>query len=574
MDLAPGTVVERYTVESVLGSGGMATVYRVRHNQLGSLHAMKALDVPTPQVRRRLLREGRLQSNLRHPNVVAVTDSVEIDGLPALVMEYVRGPSLADFLAACRPSVAQIDELARGILRGVAAAHQAGLVHRDLKPGNILLSMDGGTPVPKVTDFGLAKALDAAPGADQTRSGVAMGTPSYMAPEQVRDSASVDHRADLFALGAVLYELLTGRKAFVGSDTFEVFQAVCEGRHTPVDEVVPGLPRRMIAAVEAALQVDPLLRVADCDTLLTTWTGRKGTWTDTPAWDQQTLFTVRSLGSDDDAPSLPPSPSTTDDRTFLLDTARAPVRLTYGAADLVVRECEAGTFPMTPHREVTLTRGLWVAVDPVDAALWLELTGTELPAGGPTWEEAVLLCNRLSQRADLAPAYVVGDPRPRRAYSVDDVGRMLYDLLGFDRIAPVLARFGADTLRVLQFEPERLAEAEGIGPKTASRIARAWDPWRAFTIEVTRDPDSDGWRLPTEAEWAALSEGGEAAWEWVEDGHQGPLWSEVPEPLPAGHVTDPSALDAGPRRLQRRGSERRAVPPERRDGTVRVVRPR
>ena len=304
LELSRGTVVERYTVDGVLGHGGMAVVYRVVHNQLGSTHAMKVLSMPTASIRKRLMREGRVQSALRHPNVVAVTDVVDLDGVPALVMEYVRGPSLSDFLSACRPTRDQADALATGILAGVQAAHAQGLVHRDLKPGNILLSTDGGTPVPKITDFGLAKLLDDAVGQalasgtqTRTRTGVAMGTPAYMAPEQIRDSSTVDHRADLWSMGAILYELATGERAFRGDDTLELFQAVCAADYVPVKDRVPTVPQRMVSAIEAALTVPLADRVADCVALTKLWTGSgKDTWSSARGvWDQQTLFQVEAI---------------------------------------------------------------------------------------------------------------------------------------------------------------------------------------------------------------------------------------------------------------------------------------
>jgi hypothetical protein len=457
--LEPGTVVDRYTVESVLGTGGMAVVYRVRHVQLGSLHAMKVLEAPTRAIRARLLQEGRVQSTLAHPNVVAVTDVVEVGDDPALVMEYVRGPSLAGFLEKVRPTLDQADELARGVLAGVAAAHRFGLVHRDLKPANILLSLASGAPVPKIADFGLAKLLDGdRQGLAETRSGVRMGTPLYMAPEQVRDAKAVDARADLWATGVVLYELVTGRRPFQGGDVLEVFTAVCAGTYVPADELVDRLPERMSRAISAALTVDPARRVADCGELLALWTGE-----DRRIWD------VGAFGAfvEPAARSVPPA----DEQTWVqpshaLDVAKRPE-----AADR------------------------------------------------PCWFDAVVACNAASRRDGLREAYVLGPWEQRREYGIDDLGRMLYGLIPFARIAPVLARFGTDTLRVVQLEPERLCEVSGIGPKTVAALKAAWDPWKYGQAAVTWDRAADGWRLPTEAEWLAAKPGFEAmeTWEWAWD---------------------------------------------------------
>lgn len=272
--IAPGTPVDRYVVEDVLGRGGMAVVYRVKHRQLGTLHAMKVLTLHGAGVRQRLLQEGRVQALLQHPNVVAVTDVVDVEGSPGVVMEYIRGPSLDRLLTDRRLTIEQCDTIAQGILRGVGAAHTHGLVHRDLKPGNIMLAITTEGLVPKICDFGLAKLMEGdGQTAIQTRSGVTMGTPAYMAPEQIRNAKAVDKRADIFALGAILYELVTGRRAFDGEDLLDIFTNVAAGKFVPPRELVPALPERMEAAIVGAMVVDREKRIADCSTLLAMWRG-------------------------------------------------------------------------------------------------------------------------------------------------------------------------------------------------------------------------------------------------------------------------------------------------------------
>lgn len=274
--LAVGTQVDRYVIEGVLGEGGMAVVYRARHAQLGSAHAIKVLTIPSKAIRERLLMEGRVQANIRSRNVVPVTDIVDVDGAPGLVMELVDGPSLAELLLTCgRLPIEQVDELARGILAGAAAAHRAGLIHRDLKPGNILLARTDEGLVPKITDFGLAKVLDAVEDADlhHTRSSATLGSPRYMSPEQIRSAKGVDPRSDVFSLGAILYELVTGSPAFEGRDLMEIFTAITEGRYRPVRELAPDAPDRAVAAIEAALQVSPDARPQDVEALASLWRG-------------------------------------------------------------------------------------------------------------------------------------------------------------------------------------------------------------------------------------------------------------------------------------------------------------
>jgi predicted ATPase len=233
MRWAPGTEIRGYVVEGVLGGGGVAVVYAARHRLLGTRHAIKVLSVDTPELRGRLRREAALHSRLDHPNLVPVRDVIEGEGGPGIVMPLVRGPTLAALLGA-RPL--EVDEgvgLWRGIVAGVAHAHAAGVAHCDLKPGNVLLDLDGDGVIPRVTDFGLAR-LAGEGGADE-----ATGTPGYMAPEQREDPASADHRADLYALGCVLCELLTGQR---------------------VAPEPAALPARWAGLVEALMQPDPQRR--------------------------------------------------------------------------------------------------------------------------------------------------------------------------------------------------------------------------------------------------------------------------------------------------------------------------
>jgi len=303
MALQPGTIIDRYIVEAALGRGGMAEVYAVRHRQLGSLHALKILTTPSSDVRERLLQEGRVQAQLRHPNIVSVTDVVDISGSPGLVMEYISGPTLGGLISALQFPLPQVDRLARGILSGVAAAHDHGLVHRDLKPANILIDIHEGNLVPKVADFGLVKIVSGEDAAEHsmTRSGAAMGTPSFMAPEQIRDTKTVDHRADLFSLGAILYELTSGNRAFRGRDMMEIFTAVVTGDFEPVEQVASDVPQRMVDAINWALQVDVDERVPHCKELLSTWCdGSIHTFpwdADELQWPEKSVELARSQGT-------------------------------------------------------------------------------------------------------------------------------------------------------------------------------------------------------------------------------------------------------------------------------------
>ena len=254
----------RYVVDARIGVGGMAEVYRVKHVSLGSVHALKVLLLPHPGLRERFLREGRIQAQIRHPNVVAVTDVIEHRGKLGLLMEYVDHVSLQQLLEA--QGALPLDQaltLFAYILSGMSAAHASGVLHRDIKPANILLANTAQGLVPKITDFGIAKVVmdGAAPGA--TRDGTMMGTPGYMAPEQVLNAADVDRRVDVFALGALLYTTLAGTPAF-RPDSPEVFDDTIAGRYVPLDQAMPGLPAAVVAAVHKALTPDRDARFADC----------------------------------------------------------------------------------------------------------------------------------------------------------------------------------------------------------------------------------------------------------------------------------------------------------------------
>src|SRR6516165_10242589 len=194
--------VPGYEVESVLGRGGMGVVYRARHLRLDRLVALKmtlAGSYAGPHERERFRREAEAVAALRHPNLVQVYDAGDWAGRPYFTMELIEGGSLAQRLAGTPQLARQAAELLATLAEAMQVAHHAGVVHRDLKPANILLTTNG---TPKIADFGLARRLEG--GARLTQSGVPMGTPSYMAPEQARGQPSIGPAVDVYALGAIL----------------------------------------------------------------------------------------------------------------------------------------------------------------------------------------------------------------------------------------------------------------------------------------------------------------------------------------------------------------------------------
>jgi serine/threonine-protein kinase len=316
MDFSVGDVIgDRYQVEGHLGEGGMAVVYQVRHVQLGTPHALKVLTLTSRSVRDRMLQEGRFQARLRHPNIVAVTDVVAVHESPALVMELIDGPPLDELLRMQKLTLDQADGIARGLLAAVAHAHERGVVHRDLKPANVLLEIVGQRAIPKVTDFGLAKLLDgpSVAGRAATRTGSTMGTPQYMSPEQIKDAKNVDQRTDVFALGAILYELVTGDRAFDGDHVLDIFKAIDDGVYVDPSTLRPDATPAMLAAIEAGLRGDRDARAQSAAELFALWTGGEELPTEgstVPLGSLPSLAEFRTRTDPHTAPDAPSAPST------------------------------------------------------------------------------------------------------------------------------------------------------------------------------------------------------------------------------------------------------------------------
>ena len=269
-----GQQIERYTVERVLGEGAMAKVFAVRHDTLETAHALKILTGGDKTIQDRLVREGQVQASLRHSNVVAVTDVFKHNGAPVLLMELVQGPDLDEYLERHTPNLDEALAIFGGILSGMRSAHNKGITHRDLKPGNVLLHIEDGVVTPKVADFGLAKAMNEG-GMKKTQAGTTMGTPAYMAPEQIRDASTADSRADIFSLGCILYELVCGQRCFLGENIFAIFSKIATSDFIPARQLVPDLPQEVIDTIEGALKIDRDERFSNCDEVAVSLFGKK-----------------------------------------------------------------------------------------------------------------------------------------------------------------------------------------------------------------------------------------------------------------------------------------------------------
>ena len=243
-----------YEIEQILGRGAFGIVAKAFDEKLHRVVAIKLMSpelASTSPPRKRFLREARTAAAVTHENIVAI-HAVEEEPIPYLVMEYIPGETLQQRMDGHGPlEVPDVLRIGQQVASGLAAAHSVNLIHRDIKPSNILLS-DGSHERAKISDFGLARAVD---DATMTKSGMIAGTPMYMAPEQAQGE-TLDHRADLFSLGSVLYQMAGGRPPFRASNTVAVLKRVCEDTPRPLGDVLPGTPDWLEAIIFKLLEKD------------------------------------------------------------------------------------------------------------------------------------------------------------------------------------------------------------------------------------------------------------------------------------------------------------------------------
>ncbi len=255
--------IGRYQILERVGAGGMGVLYRGFDPKLDREVAIKVIltdfSEDAEQMRPRFYREAKATARLQHRNIVTVFEFVEDQNQPHIVMEFLRGVPLAKRIAGAPPLTMddKLDIVAQ-LCAGLGYAHTQGVIHRDVKPANVFLLEDGTV---KLLDFGIAKLTTST----LTRQGDVLGSASYMSPEQVAGSDSVDGRADVWSTGVVLYELLAGRKPFEGETPTNVIVKILKEDPTPIENLVPNLPKQLISVVHRALQKDPTKRVAKAD---------------------------------------------------------------------------------------------------------------------------------------------------------------------------------------------------------------------------------------------------------------------------------------------------------------------
>src|SRR5262245_9621402 len=262
--------IGNYRLLEKIGQGGMGALYRALDPKIGRHVAIKLIreGADSDEMRERLLREARSAGGLKHGNIVTIFELGEHEGMPFIAMEYIQGETLTQFLTH-RPAAPLyrklqiIDQLCAGL----HYAHRMGVVHRDIKPANIMIDTEG---TAKILDFGIARMG----AAGTTMMGMMIGTLNYMAPEQM-EGKSVDARADIFSVGAVIYELFTYRPAFTGTMQSEVMYAILHGKPKPLTEACPGLDPDLIAIVDKCLEKKADDRFQDLAALRQAMSGAK-----------------------------------------------------------------------------------------------------------------------------------------------------------------------------------------------------------------------------------------------------------------------------------------------------------
>ena len=262
MDLRPGLVVaDRFRLLRPLASGGMGTIWVAHHDRLDKDIAVKFIApelVPTPLRLARFEREARAVGKLNSQHVVQIFDCGVDRGRPYIAMELLSGEDLHTRLRRCgRFDLGQTGWLLGQMAKGLRQAHEAGIIHRDLKPANVFLARIDDEEVVKLLDFGVAKIVEGADDGNNTSTGVVVGSPNYMSPEQSRSSRAIDQRSDLWSLGVIVYRCLTGTHPFHGETPTDVIVKICTEPVTPPSRLLPGLPPAVDAFFVRALARNP-----------------------------------------------------------------------------------------------------------------------------------------------------------------------------------------------------------------------------------------------------------------------------------------------------------------------------
>lgn len=419
---------DRYEIGPVLGQGGMARVYRGTDRRLLRPVAVKVLAEPFDRDQgfvQRFQREAHAAARLNHPNIVSVYDSGSDAGTHFIVMEIVDGESLGSLLKRDgHVSVAEATRIGVAVARALAAAHERGVVHRDVKPGNIMLTDDGGV---KVLDFGIAHASGAE---DITRSGLVLGSASYLSPEQAQGSSG-DERSDLYGLGCVLYQMLTGRPPFMGEDPLaSLYQHVNEPPEPP--STIRPIPEDLERIVLRCLEKEPARRFAS-------------------AGDLETALSSASLDEQTSTMVLPP----------VADEPTVPVRRSVGEATTSVPPGAVVSHRRPPSTRSWRVAGLAVAVLLVAGLVLLFVDPVRLPTTAELREARREARAEASAEASVAPDTMQTSPSVTEPPSVGESADRLLDAI--EAAAAAGEIFDDDVTAELLDDAEEVKEAHAIG---------------------------------------------------------------------------------------------------------------
>ena len=397
MEFQTGAVLQGYRILSLLGEGGMGEVYLAEETLLGRKVAIKRLNpllTNDPQFSERFLNEARIQAKLIHPNIVALLNFIEENGVFYMIMEYAEGRMLKDVIATTGPIPEQRTlHIFRQLISALAYAHAKQIIHRDIKPSNIMIDVHDNI---KVMDFGIARLMS---DKHMTRTGAKLGTLYYMSPEQVLADKSIDHRTDIYSAGIVLYEMLTGKLPYT-ADTdsdFIVMKEITETRIPDPRQVYPHISDKTVATLNKATQKQRDTRYQDCNDLYQDC-GESG---------------LPHISS----PSMTPRSS-----PIIVDTVKPrPQVLQRPIEPIEMVLVEGGTFNMgrkaflsdeSPVHEVRVS-SFYMGKYQLSQKEWQEVMGEnpskfkgdDLPVEQVTWYNAVDYCNKRSLKEGLSPCY-------------------------------------------------------------------------------------------------------------------------------------------------------------------------
>jgi serine/threonine-protein kinase len=479
-----------YEVLEVVGHGGMGVVYKARQLRLNRVVAVKMLlagAYARPEELERLLREAEAVAALRHANIVQVYEVGDVDGRPYFTMEFVEGGTLAQKMTGTPQSARQAAALVADVAEAVDVAHQQGIIHRDLKPGNILLTLDG---TPKLTDFGLARRLQDNGGL--TLSGAAAGTPSYMAPEQAQGrKEAIGPATDIYALGAILYDLLTGRPPFRAESSAATLQQVVADEPVPPARLNPRVPRDLETICLKCLNKQPPRRYASA----------RAVADDLRRFERGEPIAARPLGRLGRlARWARRRPTAAALAAALVVTALLALAL---VGDRLWLSGQRQATALAAEQDLREADGLLQQSDLAGARAALERAKGRLEAGG---------ARDLRQRVVLAEVEV--QRREEQAEQTRKLQQRL-DAIRLDRAVGMVGRFNraqsdrdyekefrAAGLGTLEDAPGAVAARVAVSPACRTLVA-ALDDWavcaadprrRAWLLQVARSADPDPWR--------------------------------------------------------------------------------